>query len=205
MIKKGLAPLFLIAMMLISVLSFAVVEKEAVVLTPPSKGAGTELVIYEYSDFQCSYCAKVDPTINKRLADYGDRIKLVYKQFPLPAMVHKDAMKASQASVAALMQGKFWEMHDMLFRDQRKLKMENLLEYAKELNLDIEKFKKDMESEETQKMIADDIAEGTKIEVLATPTFIIGETSILGAKPYETFKQIIDDEISKAKKIESTP
>ena len=200
MIKKNLTPLLLIAIALISVLSYADENKESVILTSPSKGAGTELVIYEYSDFQCSYCAKAEPIINKLLAEYGDRIKIVYKQFPLPVIVHKDAMKASQASVAALMQGKFWEMHDLLFQDQRTLKMENLLEYAKELNLDIERFKNDMESEETKKMIAREIEEGTKLEVLATPTFIIGKKNILGAKPFEEFKKIIDDEIKKANK-----
>ncbi|MBI5375308.1 MAG: thioredoxin domain-containing protein [Candidatus Schekmanbacteria bacterium] len=193
----------LIFFVLVNVMSTCFAEESFCSLTSPSKCSGTQLTIYEYSDFQCGYCAKVQPTVNKILSEYGDRIKFVYKQFPLPVFVHKDAMNASKASVAALKQGKFWEMHDLLFKDQRKLKMEDLLAYAGELNLDMEQFKKDMNSKEVLDMINAEIEEGKKLGVLATPNFIIGETSILGAKPYEVFKAAIDEALAKANKVEN--
>lgn len=190
----------LVFFVLLNVVTICFAEENFCSLTSPSKCSGTQLTIYEYSDFQCGYCAKVQPTVNKILSEYGDRIKFVYKQFPLPVFVHKDAMNASKASVAALKQGKFWEMHDLLFKDQRKLKMEDLLAYAGELNLDMEQFKKDMDSKEVLDMINADIEEGKKLGVLATPNFIIGEKSILGAKTYEVFKAAIDEELVKANK-----
>jgi len=99
------------------------------------------VTIVEFSDFECPFCSRVLPTIDKLMKAYPDKIRIFFKNNPLP--FHADAPLAAQAGVAADMQGKFWAMHDMLFANQSALGEADLLRYAKALGLDVARFDRD--------------------------------------------------------------
>src|SRR3989304_3001183 len=146
----------------------------------PVKGAlDGHVTIVEFSDFECSYCAKVEPTINKVLDEYKNEVKLIYRHFPL-VLFHKNAFKASLAAEAAGKQGKFWEMHDKMFNNQQNIKEEDLLKYAEELKLDMEAFTKAMNSQEAKEIVERDMQLGKEFGVLATPTFFVNGKMFLG-------------------------
>ncbi len=161
-----------------------------------------KLVIKEYSDFQCYYCGRVQPTIKKILADYGDKVEIIFKQFPLTG-IHPNALIAAKASIAAKNQGKFWELHDMMFQNQQRLAENYLIGYAKKIGLDMERFKADLGNAATEAMVMADMAEGRKLGIRGTPTFIIGETKVVGAVPYEKLKSAIEKELNKETGVQS--
>jgi protein-disulfide isomerase len=156
------------------------------------------VTIVEFSDFQCPFCSRVNPTISKIMKTYGDQVRVVFKHNPLP--FHKDAPLASEASLAAGAQGKFWEMHDLLFKNQRKLKRADLDAYATQLGLDIEKFKSDLDQHTFKAQVDADLAQARSLGVRGTPNFFINGKKLTGAQPYERFKAKIDEAL-KGKKV----
>ncbi len=133
------------------------------------------IAIVEYSDFQCPYCARATPPLKEVQKKYGDdKVKLVFKHFPLS--FHKAAKPAAIASMAALDQGKFWEFHDVLFKNQRGLSAEKMNDYAAEAGLDVERFKQDMAAKRTDyaKAVDGDFRQGQSVGVRGTPTLFIG-------------------------------
>jgi protein-disulfide isomerase len=175
-------------------------ERKCVPFEGKAKGSSKALVtIVEYSDFQCPFCSRVLPTLDKLIKEYPDKIRVFFKHNPLP--FHSDAPLASQAAVAAEMQGKFWPMHDKLFANQQNLKRPDLEKYAKEIGLDVEKFKKDLDAPETKKRVDEDLEMGKKLGVQGTPNFFINGRPLRGAVPYEQFKTVVDDELGRAKKL----
>ena len=160
-----------------------------------AKGGGADalVTIIEFSDFQCPFCTRVNPTLKQIKETYGDKVRVVFKHNPLP--FHKDAPGAAYASLAAGMQGKFWPMHDKLFENQRALKRADLVKYAKELELDVQKFEKDMDAKGTKAMVDADQALAKKVGARGTPNFLINGKQISGARPFDSFKQVIDSEI----------
>ncbi len=176
------------------------VERKCVPFDGKAEGSSKALVtIVEFSDFQCPFCSRVLPTLDKLLKEYPDKIRIFFKNNPLP--FHSDAPLAAQAAVAAEDQGKFWKMHDILFKNQQNLKRPDLEKYAKEIGLDVEKFKKDIDSPATKKHVADDMELAKKLGVQGTPNFFIDGRPIRGAVPYEQFKSAIDDELARGKKL----
>jgi protein-disulfide isomerase len=166
--------------------------------TSYSKGAKDALVpIIEFSEFQCPFCSRVNPTMNKIMAKYGKDVRVVFKHNPLS--FHKDAPLASQASLAAGMQGKFWEMHDVLFKNQRKLKAAQLNGYAKEIGLDMGKFATDLNSASVQKQVKADQALATQLAARGTPHFFVNGRRLRGAQPFPAFEKLIKAERKKAK------
>ncbi len=156
------------------------------------------ITIYEFSDFQCPYCSRGNATLHEAVKAYEGKIQVVFKAFPLP--FHADAEPAHRAAIAAGKQGKFWEMHDKFFGAQARLKEPNLAEtYAKELGLNLEKFKTDLNSDEVKKQVQAEAEEGKAVGVRGTPAFFINGTRLVGAQPLEKFKEVIDAEL-KAKK-----
>ena len=138
----------------------------------PVRGAPmAPLTIVEFSDFECPYCAATHPVLARLLREYEGRIRLVFRHYPLDGHIH--AMPAARAAVAAENQGKFWEMHDLLFEHQEALEPEDLESYAERLGLDMGRFRRDLESEETQTRIEADKSGGHAIGVTGTPTIII--------------------------------
>jgi protein-disulfide isomerase len=161
----------------------------------PSLGpADAPITIVEFSDFQCPYCARVIPTLRTLMAQYPTQIKWVFKNFPLD--FHADSRLAHQAVLAAGKQGKFWEMHDLVFANQGAIKRNDLLQKARLLNLDIEEFSADMESEGIKNQIESDRKSGAAMGLNATPTFYINSVQYSGAMPLEQFKSAINKELA---------
>lgn len=162
----------------------------------PVRGpAAAKVTIVEFSDFQCPYCKRGKETVDEVMKAYPNDVKFVFKHLPLP--FHPQARPGARAAVAAMRQGKFWEMHDALFENQEKLGEAFYLEQAKKLNLDLEKFKKDMASTETEEFIKADEEAAKKLGIGGTPSFAVNGVEVRGAYPVDYFKTIIDRHLKK--------
>jgi len=160
----------------------------------PARGnADAAVTIVEYSDFQCPYCLRSRPTIAKILEQYPDDVRLVFKHFPLS--FHKEAMNAHKATIAAKVQGKFWEMHDLIFENPRSLSPDDMYKHAETLELDVVQFKADFASEEATEVVRKDQREGRQVGVRGTPAFFVNGRMVSGAQPFEVFKEYIDEEL----------
>ena len=151
--------------------------------------------IVEFSDFQCPFCARVNPTVQRIRDEYGDDVRIVFKHLPL--RIHPQAPAAHAAAEAAHSQGKFWEMHDLIFANQRALTRENYLGYAKQIGLDVARFTKDLDSSDIKKRVDDDASEAASLGVTGTPAFFINGRFLSGAQPFDSFKRVIDAELAK--------
>ena len=161
----------------------------------PVRGpARADVTIVEYSDFQCPFCARVVSTLTQLIDRYDGRVNLVYKHMPL-RNIHPEAAAAAAAAEAAGLQGKFWEMHDRIFRHQRELSDARYVEWARELGLDLERFERDRKSEAVQKRIMRDEEEAARLGVSGTPAFFINGRFLSGAQPIEAFQRVIDEEL----------
>jgi len=156
--------------------------------------ADAPVQIIEFSDYQCPYCSKAEDTVDKVLEKYGDKVSVVYRDFPLP--MHKEAHKASQAAECAGEQGKFWDYHKLLFKNQQKLQEPELQNYAQQVGLDSDKFKKCLESGQMAAEVDKDIADGKALGMSGTPGFYINGRNLSGARPFEAFVEIIDQELA---------
>ncbi|MBC76338.1 MAG: hypothetical protein CME64_10015 [Halobacteriovoraceae bacterium] len=172
--------------------SFDVEVGKAPVAGPES----APITIVEFSDFQCPYCSKAAETINKVKKDYGSKVRVVFKQYPLP--FHSQAKMAANAALCAWEQKpeNFWKMHDKLFADQSKLGKEGLQATAKSVGVDMEKFNTCLDGGKYMSMIEKDIQQGKDLGVKSTPTFFVNGKLLQGAQPYETFKELIDEELA---------
>lgn len=138
----------------------------------PVRGAAMATVtIVEYSDFQCPFCGRAHPVLVEALRELAGKVKVAFKHYPLSG--HVRAMPAARAAEAARLQGKFWEMHDLLFEHQLALEDADLERYATQLGLDMERFRADVASPAVQQRIEADRAQGGSVGVEATPTLII--------------------------------
>jgi protein-disulfide isomerase len=157
------------------------------------KNAPITMVIF--SDFQCPFCARVEPTLAQIEKEYGGKVRQVWKNYPLP--FHNNAEPAAEAAMAAGSQGKFWEMHDKLFQNNTALDRPSLEKYAQELGLNMAKFKADLDSNKYKSVIESETKEGQAVGVNGTPAVFINGRKISGAYPYDTFKKITEEELSK--------
>lgn len=138
----------------------------------PARGGDMATVtLVEFSDFQCPYCGAAEPVLARVLRQFEGRVRLVFKNYPLSG--HEHAMDAARASLAARNQGKFWEMHDLLFAHQSALETADIDGYARELGLDMDRFHADLASPEVQRSIDADKAEGHRVGVDSTPTLFV--------------------------------
>jgi protein-disulfide isomerase len=154
------------------------------------------ITIVEFSDFQCPFCSRVHPTLQRLLAAYPDQVRLVFKHNPLP--MHPDAPLAHRASIAADQQGRFWEMHDKIFTNIRDLSRPTLIEHARDLELDVPRFVRDLDSAEMIAQLDRDIAESARLGITGTPTFLINGSLVSGAQPYENFQSLVERELQRA-------
>ncbi len=152
------------------------------------------VTIVEFSDFQCPFCSQAASLVEEVVEAYPKGVRVVYKNYPLP--FHKQAMPAAKAAVAAGKQGKFWEMHDKLFANYRALSDGVYTEYAKEIGLDVERFKTDMDAAETKAIVDADMSDARTAAVRGTPTFFINGKKPQG-RSLELYKSIIDEELKK--------
>lgn len=168
----------------------------AVSPSDPVKGnPQAKITIVEFSDFQCPFCGNVEPTLKKILETYGDQVKLVYKNYPLP--FHENAENAALATLCAKEQGKFWEYHDKLFDNQDSLKVDDLKKYASDLGLNTQDFNSCLAGKKYKSQIEVDVMEANKVGVRGTPAFFINGRSLYGAQPFEKFQEIIEEELKK--------
>lgn len=166
----------------------------------PTKGPATALVtIVEWSDFQCPFCSKVIPTLDEVSKTYGDKVRVVWKDNPLP--FHPRAEPAAElAREARAQKGEkgFWAAHDLLWKNQQKLGDEDLLGYAKELSLDVDKVKTAIAEKKYSASITADQDLADDLQASGTPHFFINGRRLVGAQPLEKFKAVVDEEIKKA-------
>ena len=160
----------------------------------PVRGpADAPVTIVIFTDFQCPFCSRANPTIKAIEDNYTTNVRVVFKHNPLP--FHKDAPLAAEAAMAAHAQGKFWEMSDLLFQNQRALKRADLEAYAVRIGLDLRRFNAALNNGEHKKHIEEDKALAAKIGARGTPNFFINGIKIAGAAPLERFKDTIDAEL----------
>ncbi len=170
----------------------------------PSKGPKDALVtIVEFSEFQCPFCARVLPTVKQIEDTYGDDVRIVWRNLPLG--FHQNADPAAQLAMEAYAQGgsdKFWEVHDLLFQNQKALTRADLENYAKQAGLDMDKVKKALDGKAHSKQIQEDTALAGTIGARGTPNFFVNGRNLRGAQPFAAFKTVIDEELATAKKLE---
>lgn len=174
---------------------------------PVRGGADAAVTIVEYSDFQCPFCARAEEIVQKEvLTKYGDKVRFVYKQFPLTS-IHPWAEPASMIGLCILKQSgneAYWKYHTAVFQKQKDIPNEapatQLLGLAKEAGADEAKVKACFEAEETKAAVVATLEEAEKIGVDSTPTFFINGRKLSGAQPLEAFQAIIDPELAKAGK-----
>jgi protein-disulfide isomerase len=165
----------------------------------PARGPATAPVtIVEFSDFECPFCGRLFPTLKIVEKIYLDRVRIVYRQFPL-RRIHPLAQKAAEASLCANEQGRFWEMHDSLFSDQEHLTIDALKARAAALKLDRTAFNACLDSGKQIPAIDKDIAEGTKAGVTGTPAMFINGRMVVGARPFAEIQAIIEEELQTKK------
>ncbi|MBE2248715.1 MAG: thioredoxin domain-containing protein [Myxococcus sp.] len=162
----------------------------------PSKGAETaKITIVEFSDFQCPFCSKAEPSVDEVMKNYSDKVKVVFRHFPLE--FHDKAFKAAEAAACAEEQGKFWEYHKTLFANQGALDIADLKTHAKTLGLDAAKFDACLDGGKMKEKVDADMVAARAVGVNGTPAFFINGIMLSGAQPYEKFKEIIDSELSR--------
>jgi len=153
-----------------------------------------KITIVECSDFDCPFCKRATDTVSQIVKEYGDKVAVYFRNYPLP--MHKMAEPAHRAAVAAQNQGKFWEMHDLLFADKAKRSDEDFKAFASQLSLDMAKFERDYADKATADRVQADIAECSKMEVRGAPGFLINGRLLSGAQPFERFKMVLDEELN---------
>lgn len=156
------------------------------------------ITIIEYSEYQCPFCARVQPTSERILKEYKGKVRWIVRDFPLG--FHNRARPAAIAARCAQEQGKYWQMYNELFKNQRALADENLKQYGKNIGLDQKKFESCLKTPGDKVAIIDKNYEsGEQMGVTGTPAFFINGRRLSGAVPYENFKEVIDEELSGGK------
>jgi protein-disulfide isomerase len=164
---------------------------------PTWGNANAPVTLIEFSDYQCPFCQRVEPTLKRLRATYGDdKIRFVWKDFPL-TQIHPQAFKAGEAAHCAGDQGKYWELHDVLFNKQSELQVDDLKRHALELGLNTDAFNQCLDSSKYGERVRDGLAEGNQLGVNSTPTVFINGRRLSGAQPYEVFAAVIDEELSR--------
>jgi protein-disulfide isomerase len=161
----------------------------------PSLGPATApVVLVLFSDFQCPYCRGMGTTLKEVSKKYGDKVRLVFRQFPL-ANIHPFAEGAAEASLCAAAQGRFWEMHDLLFQNQKSLSVNDLKSHAEKLGLDTAAFNACVDSKRFAPQVKEDLKAGASAGTDGTPALYINGRFLNGNRPFEQIAEIIDEEL----------
>jgi protein-disulfide isomerase len=162
---------------------------------PPAFGPKeSKVVLVEFSDFQCPYCSKAATTVHSIKEKYGDKVLFVFRQYPLS--FHENAHISAEASLAAHAQGKFWELHDKMFENQRKLDRASLDGYAKEVGLNVAEFKKALDDKKYKDAVDAELKLGEEVAVDGTPTLFINGKRVSNPTSVEEVSKAIDDLLS---------
>jgi protein-disulfide isomerase/rhodanese-related sulfurtransferase/uncharacterized membrane protein len=165
---------------------------------PDSHATGnlqSPVTVVEFADFQCTPCGLAEPTVRKIRAQYGDRIRFVFRHFPM-ARIHPQAHQAAEASECAAGQGKFWEAAEKFYQQQTDLSQPALERYASELGLDTNRFNRCLESKSMAARVGRDLDDARALGLRATPTFFIGHRIIEGPLDYAPFAQLVEQELA---------
>lgn len=158
----------------------------------PSFGpADAKVTVVEFSDFQCPYCSRAALVTTQLKEKYKDRVRFVFRQFPLS--FHPNAQVAAAASLAAHAEGKFWELHDKMFQNQGSLDRASLERYATELDLDLVKFKTALDDAQNDKRIQNDLDLGSSIDVRGTPTMFVNGKPVTNPADFGVVCKAIDE------------
>jgi protein-disulfide isomerase/Skp family chaperone for outer membrane proteins len=163
----------------------------------PSRGADSApITIVEFSDFECPFCGGLFPTLKQIEKDYGDKLRIVYREFPLTS-IHPHAEKAAEAALCAFEQQHFWEFHDSMFGNQKELSIADLKQRAADMKLNTEKFNECIDSSRKVEAIQKDVQDGARAGVTGTPAMFINGRFLSGNQPYQTIKDLIEDELQR--------
>ncbi len=162
------------------------------------------VTLVEYGDYECPYCGEAYPIVKRSQKKMGQTLRFVFRNFPLTES-HPHALAAAQAAEAAAVQGRFWEMHDLLYENQDTLEDQDLVELARRLKLDIEKFTRDFSSNEVTTKIQEDVSDGVRSGVNGTPTFFINEVRHDGSYEYEDLLAALQDQLEPKRQVASQP
>jgi protein-disulfide isomerase len=169
----------------------------------PQRGPADAVVtIVEFSDFQCPFCGRLAPVLKQVMKAYPTQVRVIFRNLPLRA-IHPDAEKAAEAGVCAKLQGKFWEMHDVMYSEQNSLSVDALKEKARRLNLDSKQFDACLDSGQGLAAVKADEEDGSKLGLAATPSSFINGRFVNGAEPFYQWKALIDDEMRRKARINS--
>lgn len=162
----------------------------------PARGPeDAPVVIVEFSDYQCPFCRRFrQQTFDRLFQAYGDKIRFVYRDFPL-TQIHPEALNAAIAANCAGEQGQYWAYHDKLFEQAQGLSHDAYLAYAAELGLDMDAFQACLQDPAQKEEVLADRDAGAQLGVTGTPTFFINGIPVVGAQPFEVFQQIIEGEL----------
>ena len=163
--------------------------------TPARGPADAPIVMIEYTDFQCPFCTRVQPTLDALMKRYDGQIRHVFKNLPLP--MHAEAQLAGAASLCAQDQGKFWEYHDWLFANQRTLNRDSMVAKSGDFGMDVEVFTECIDRGAYIATVRADMAEANSFGITGTPGFLINGRVLTGAQPIEEFEAIIDSELQR--------
>jgi protein-disulfide isomerase len=164
--------------------------------TGPARGpADAPVTIVEFSDYQCPFCRRAEPTVQEVLKRYEGKVRFVFRHFPLDR-IHPQARGASEAAACADQQGKFWEYHEQLFAENAQLDRPGLDALAEKTGLDTAAFKLCMDERKTQALVEKDVEAGSAAGVSGTPAFFINGIPLRGALPAADFQRVIDEELA---------
>jgi protein-disulfide isomerase len=167
-------------------------QQVAIAATSPSSfgPANAKVQVVEFSDFQCPFCSQAAGVVQQIRAKYGDKVRFTFRQFPLP--MHPNAREAAEAALAAGTQGKFWEFHDRLFKDQSHLDRAALEGHAKETGLNVAAFKKSLDEHKFGPVIDADLKLGQTVQVNGTPSMFVNGTRVANPTNFEAVSALIE-------------
>jgi protein-disulfide isomerase len=170
-------------------------EREILDASGPERGpAAAPVTIVEFSDFQCPFCARYEHVLKAVMAKYPDKVRLVYKNLPLP-QVHPDAENAAEAAICAGDQGRFWQFHDLLFQDQRLLNVDALKDKAKTLGLNVPAFDECLDSGKAREALKFDERAAEQLALSTTPTSFVNGRIYRGVLTEERLSALIEEEL----------
>ncbi len=168
---------------------------------PADGPAGAPVQIVMYSDYQCPFCARVEPTLERLKQMYGEQVRIVVRDYPITS-IHPQAIDAAKAAHCAREQGRFWEYRDRLFANQSRMSAPDLLRHAADLGLDTDRFASCTTGERAASIVREQTASAHALGVSATPAFFVNGRFLAGAQPLEQFQRVIDEELAGASRPE---
>jgi protein-disulfide isomerase len=155
--------------------------------------ATAPITLVEYGDYECPYCGEAYPVVKQLQEELGEQLSFVFRNFPLTT-VHPHSQHAAEAAETAAAQGRFWEMHDLLFENQEDLKDVDLIRYATELGLDVARFKSELAGHNHAPRVREDFMSGVRSSVNGTPTFFINGVRYDGSTDFDVFLRVLKNQ-----------